>query len=977
MGQLESSPEYERFLHSEFPAQMEENQDPISRRRFMNLMGASAALAGLAACSKPVEKIVPYVKPPEEVIPGVAEYYATTMPFGLSPVGLLVKSVDGRPIKIEGNEQHPSSMGGTHAFAQAEILNLYDPDRSQYVMQKGVKSTWGDFLNAWRELYPKYTHNRGKGLAILSPSLASPTLKRLQTQYKRNFPDARWYIYDAIPDHRLAAAGTVFGESLVPVYDLSKADVILSLDADILMMDADSVANIRAFSSRRNPDDESAPLNRLYAVEGAYSVTGSNADHRLPLPTSQIGAFTLALAHALGELGVNIDAKLSGAGATEFDPDFIHALTRDLVKNKGRCLVAAGQQQPEAVHALVYAINAALGNIGNTLQFYPADDRITTADGGVDDLRRACDAGRIETLVMPGGNPVYDAPADMDFMESLIKIAHTINFSLHMDETSQNVEWHVPATHFLESWGDTIDPRNLRSIVQPLILPLYDDVHSVTELLNLVVTGRDDKDYDIVRETWKNIITTKNFEDGWQQVLHDGLLTGTVKPANVNINAATLQKLVSAVDVNPVNGMELVFVPSPTTWDGRYVNNGWLQELPHPMTKIAWNNPLLLAPATAKSLNVKDGDHVKVKLGDSSIELPVCILPGMDENTVAVTPGYGRKGIGRISNKVGTNVYPLRSGVSLYTARVELARSGKKTKLANTQDHGSMEGRPIVRETDLPDYKKDPRFAAELVEHPPLKNLWKEHKYDTGYQWGMIIDLNKCIGCNACVAACQSENNIPIVGVEQVRNGREMHWIRLDRYFEGGVTNPKVVHQPMTCHHCENAPCEQVCPVAATVHDKEGLNLMTYNRCVGTRYCSNNCPYKVRRFNFFNYHKHMTEQDKLVQNPDVTVRSRGVMEKCTFCLQRINAAKSEARKTRRELKPNEVRTACQQVCPANAISFGNILDPESEVTKLRDNPRAYTLLEELNNRPRLLYLAKVRNPNPDLVQETEHKENHA
>ncbi len=979
MEQLDNSPEYLKFLENEFPEQAAEMSDPVSRRTFLNLMGASAAFAGLAACSKPVEKIVPYVKPPEEVIPGVAEYFATTMPMGTFPLGLLVKSTDGRPIKIEGNPLHPASKGGTHVFAQAELLNMYDPDRSKDVMNSGKKSTWGDFINAWRELYPSFVENRGKGLALISTSTASPSIARLTETYKKKFPQAQWFVYDSAGDDcRIAASKALFDKSAMPVYDLEKADVILSLDADLLMMEPNNARYARDFASRRNLVLADDNLNRLYVVEGDHSVTGANADHRLQVKTSQIGAFAVALAKALQSLGLNIDKSLPDIDEHAFDVKWINAVAKDLLHQKGSSLVAAGKSQPANVHTLVYAINEALGNIGNTLDFYPLTDQLVAQSGQLAEFTKACKAKQIDTVVMLGGNPVFDAPIDTDFENCIKSVKHSIHVSLYNDETSQTCEWHIPQAHFLESWGDAVTFDGYRSIVQPLILPLYNG-HSELEVLNFIVNGLDDKGYDIVRKTWSGILSGSQFELQWDKVLHDGVYENNLNPISVSVNKSSLQKSLSELSSksHAADGaLQLLFKVSPTIYDGRYANNGWMQELPHPMTKITWDNPLQISPVLAKSKRLKNGDMVNLSVHDKSVELPVWSVPGLEKNTLVVTLGYGRKATGRISKDVGVDVNPLRTLTAFNLALdVKLEKTGKSRSLANTQDHGSMEGRPLVREGNLEEYKANPEFAQEMVEHPPLKNLWKDHKYDTGYQWGMIIDLNKCTGCNTCVVACQSENNIPIVGKKQVGNGREMHWIRLDRYFSGDPENPKVVNQPVTCHHCENAPCEQVCPVAATVHDKEGLNLMTYNRCVGTRYCSNNCPYKVRRFNFFNYHKKMEDQDKLMQNPDVTVRSRGVMEKCTFCLQRINAAKHTAKKEGRTLAPNEVKTACQQACPADAISFGNILDPESKVSKLRDNPRAYAMLGELNNRPRLMYLAKVRNPNPELIK-TEPNDKH-
>jgi len=590
--------------------------------------------------------------------------------------------------------------------------------------------------------------------------------------------------------------------------------------------------------------------------------------------------------------------------------------------------------------------------------------------------------GRITTLLMLGGNPCYNAPADLGFGQALQKVQTSIHLSDYFDETSSQTRWHIPRAHYLESWGDACAADGTPSVIQPLIAPLFNGI-APAEMANLIASGSKAAGYEIVQATWRDILGRNGFEQNWRKTLHDGV-SPTGQSDAIRLSTTAVGKALvnsSSYAHAPAGGPELMWYPSPSLFDGRFANNGWLQELPHPITKLTWDNAALISPKTAKEHDLGNGDVVKLTCKNRELELPIWIVPGMADDAVIVEVGYGQNDLGRVADDVGFNTYaltisefPFRLNGTRgdpgppYYVEVALTKTGKTYPLASTQDHGSMEGRPLVREATLEEYRKHPDFAPEAVHHPPLVSMWEDHKYDEGYQWGMAIDLTACTGCNACTIACQSENNIPIVGKEQVANGREMHWMRLDRYFTGNVENPQVVYQPVACQHCEMAPCEQVCPVAATMHDKEGLNTMVYNRCIGTRYCSNNCPYKVRRFNFFNFTKDTPEVTKMVNNPDVTVRSRGVMEKCTFCVQRINRAKIEAKKENRSVRDGEITTACQQACPTRAIVFGDINNPESEVSKIKQRNRNYALLGELNVRPRISYLAKIRNPNPKMPE---------
>ena len=940
LGELSGSEESRLFREREFPEGASELPEGVTRREMLTLIGATLSIAGLASCRRPVEHIVPYVQAPEEIIPGVPRRYATTMPFGRAAYGLVVESHEGRPTKIEGNELHPATRGKSSVRMQASILGLYDPDRSQGVLKAGGASSWADLVNEWAALEKAHLADGGASLALLTPSFSSPTLARLLAAFKARFPQAKVATYEAVSDENvLAATG-----GLTPVLHLDQADVIVALDADLIGTDADNVRNIAGFAAGRARGTSGGAMNRLWVVEPVMSLTGAMADHRAALPSSRIGDVVRALA--------------SGGSVEGIDDRSLAAVRKDLEAHRGRSLVVAGPRQPAAVHAAVLALNAHLGNVGTTVTYHPPVDAALPDRKSLAELVGALNGGGIQTLVVLGGNPVYDAPADLDFSAAMAKAKTSIAVTALRDETAKAATWHVPRAHFLESWTDARSLEGTMSVVQPMILPLYGGKSDV-EVLGLLATGADKPGYELVRETWATVTPS---EKAWRKVLHDGLLPGS-ETAAVTPEARTS----SSSPVSP-SGLEIVFGASPYLHDGRFSNDGWLQELPDLITKLTWDNPAQISPATAQQLGVDDEDLIKVSLGGKDVTLPAWIVPGQAEGTVVLTLGYGREDLGRVANGVGANVGVLRtSGAPDFAPGGSIAKAGGSSIQAPTQEHGSMEGRPLVRETSLTEYEHDPAFAKEMVEVPELVSLWNEKSYEHGHQWGMTIDLNTCVGCNACVTACQSENNIPIVGKDQVRRGREMHWIRVDRYFSGPAARPELVFQPVPCMQCENAPCEQVCPVAATVHDDEGLNVMAYNRCIGTRYCSNNCPYKVRRFNFFNFTKDTPESLKLLQNPDVTVRARGVMEKCTYCTQRINAAKLDAKLAKRELQDGDVTTACEQACPAGAITFGDLMDRESRVVKAKQDPRNYAILAELNSKPRTTYLAKVRNPHPDLV----------
>jgi len=980
LDELAKTPQFEEFLHREFPVGASEWYDSVSRRKFLSLMGASLALAGLAGCRKPIEKIVPYVVPPENLIPGIPQYYATTMPLGSHAYGLLVESHEGRPTKIEGNTLHSSTRGKTDALMQASILGLYDPDRSGVVLEKGAERTWDDFVTYWRPQFEHYRDRQGQGLAVLSEEYASPTLSRLRWTFATIFPKAKWVVYDPISDeNRERGLAAVAGQPLRPLYRFDRASRVLSLDCDFLLTESEAVAATAGFAARRKVQSPADEMNRLYVVESVYSLTGGMADHRLRLQSRLIGAFAAALALELDSRGLKVDTgDLSAYSSHNFDRRWLGAVADDLMSHRGESLVCAGRRQTASVHALVAAINAALGGEGRTVEYREPIDVGTSSRADLQSLVFSMRSGQVETLVMLGGNPVYNAPADLDFAAALKNVGDAVHLALYRDETSALCRWHVPRTHYLENWGDARAMDGTTSVVQPLIEPLFKG-HSEIEVAQLLATGLEIRGHDIVRTTWESTLPGIGFEAAWQKVLHDGVREASATPAvNSGVTADAVARLLAAepLPTSAGDGVEVIFAVSPNMHDGRFANNGWLQELPDAMTKVTWDNPAIISPSMARKLGFNtlhtlsnnDVDVVRIELNGRSLDLPVWIQPGHADDSITVTTGYGRNGIGRIADGVGFNVYPLMTlAASAIAAGAKLSPTGRTYPISATQEHGSMEGRPIVREASLEEFRHDPNFAQEMVEHPPLKSLWKDRAYDEGYQWGMSIDLTTCTGCNACTIACQSENNIPIVGKEQVSRGREMHWIRVDRYFTGHEDEPEIVHQPVACVQCENAPCEEVCPVAATLHSADGLNQMIYNRCIGTRYCSNNCPYKVRRFNFFNYTKDTPEVTKMVMNPDVTVRFRGVMEKCTYCVQRINRARIGAKADGRDIADGDIVSACQQACPADAIVFGNINDPNSRVSQLKRAQHRYELLAELNTKPRTSFLAKLRNPNPVLA----------
>jgi molybdopterin-containing oxidoreductase family iron-sulfur binding subunit len=964
LEELAGSPDFAEMLQREFPRGASEWLDAVSRRGFLKLMGASLAMAGLTACTKqPLEPIVPYVRQPEELIPGRPLFFATAFTLGGYASPILVESQLYRPTKIEGNDRHPASRGGTDIFAQASILGMYDPDRSQTITYLGEVRTWGDLVNAMRGPLTVQKGLKGAGMRILTPTVGSPTLADQLRSLVQAYPESKWHVYEPVNrDQVLEGAKLAFGQPVETEYKLENADLILSLDADFLGPGfPGSTRYIRDFAQRRNP--EKGQMNRLYVVESTPSSTGAKADHRLPLPASEIEAFARTLASGLGVGGGG------GAGSGEQEK-FGAAVLQELQSHRGLSLVIPGDHQSPAVHALAHALNQALGNVGKTVSYTdPVDLNPVNQNESLKDLVADMRGGKVDLLIVLGGNPAYDAPADFGFADALknSNVAVRVHLGLYQNETAELCQWHVNEAHYLEAWGDARAYDGTVTIVQPLIAPLYDG-KSAYELLAMFSGQPQTKGHEIVQGYWKKQHSGADFETFWRKSLHDGWMEGTrfaAKPV-----ALKTAGFAAPASLDP-KALEINFRRDPSIYDGQFANNGWLQELPKPMNKLTWDNPVLIAPAMAERMGLKTEDLVELELQGKKVTAPVWVQPGQPDNSVTVFLGYGRRRAGRVGTGAGFDMYPLRFSTSPWFARgLVIRKTGDTYKLASTQGYQTMEtpvgARPLVRSRSLAEYRQEPDFAKE--EQPPAElTLYKPYPYAAGaYAWGMAIDLNACVGCNNCIVACQAENNIPVVGKEQTVYGRHMHWLRVDAYYQGDRDNPKAYFQPVPCQQCENAPCEVVCPVGATVHSSEGLNDMVYNRCVGTRYCSDNCPYKVRRFNFLLFQDWETPQLKMMRNPDVSVRSRGVMEKCTYCIQRINQHRIDCEREERKIEDGELQTACQQSCPAHAIGFGNINDPASQVSQWKAQARNYSLLAELNTRPRTTYLADIRNPNPDL-----------
>jgi len=1017
LEQLADGPEVRRLMAEEFPGYDPDAVRSISRRRFMKLMGASMALAGigLSGCRRwPQEKLAPYAVRPPGTIEGVSEQYATIMELGGVAHPLLVTSFDGRPIKVEGNPSHPASRvteryGAADAFAQASVLELYDPDRSAVVWDRSGgqmrPATWDQFAQFAGAHFQGLRMAGGAGLAILSEASSSPSLADMRQRLLAAFPQACWYEYEPLSrDNEIAGTRVAFGKALRPIYHLDKARVLVCFDDDPLGTHPAHVRYAADWAVLRRSADQGL-MSRVYVAESSFSLTGAAADHRLPTSAARMEILIAALA---GALNVRPAAQVS---LTPEEAQFI----ADIVADRGRpdapgILVTAGAHLSPTAHALVHEINVRLGAVGSTLTFIEEPDGQRPAHvQAISSLAAEIRAGRVRTLLILGGNPAYDAPADLEFDKLLAGTTSgqagrplSIHLSLYYNETSALCDWHLPRAHYLEAWGDGRAWDGTVSVAQPLIYPLYGG-RSPIQLLAMLL-GEEADGEQIVRRTLagRGWLSGEDSEKAWRRILHDGLVAGSAAPV-IGPQVATASSADAGAPPTAVEGFELRFLPDASVYDGRFANSGWLQEMPDPLSKLTWDNAALMSKLDADRLYVGNGDMVRISVGGRSLEIPVYILPGQPRNVIALPLGYGRRRAGHIGNGVGFDTYSLRTGGAMYVAAgATVEKTARRHVLAMTQDHHLIDtvgmkerehrvgekgqSGQIIHETTLDQLKAGGH--AEGHRHVSLQLFEPPHKFNDPHAWGMAVDMSSCIGCNACVVACQAENNIPVVGKDQVLVNREMHWIRIDRYFKGSADdpNPQVAYQPMMCVHCENAPCEQVCPVAATVHDSEGLNVMVYNRCIGTRYCSNNCPYKVRRFNYFDFHSKDprgaarpwlgmpdTQQNaaidrvkQMVFNPDVTVRMRGVMEKCTYCVQRIQAAKIRRRNQGQDVQDGDIITACQQACPTQAIVFGDLNDPKSKVSQVRNSSRAYALLDEhLNTRPRTLHLAKVRNPAPE------------
>jgi MoCo/4Fe-4S cofactor protein with predicted Tat translocation signal len=978
---------------NEFPAGSDQ-LDGVSRRGFMQMLGVSTAIATVgAACRKPNERIVPFVRRPEELTPGNALHFATGYALEGYTSGLLVESHVGHPTKIEGNPAHPETLGATTTVEQALILGLYDDDRAKQMRRGGAPIAWPTFLSEIRARTVSLAANGGAGLRFLTGPTTSPLLSDLRRRILERFPRAKFASFaSAAADGVTDGTKLAFGRPLVPRHHLGPASVILSLDADFLNDGPEQIRLAREFAARREPPRDMTRLsemNRLYVIEPAVTVTGAMADHRLRLRGGDIAAFAAALCTMLSNRGLAALGQVGqlGHGEGTWNQKWMVALAKDLEQNRGRCLVIAGRRQPAVVHALAAALNVALGNLGSTVEYGTA--LTTDASAGPASLRGLLDeikAGAVDTLVITAENPVYGAPVDFNLAETLKRVPNVVYTGLYEDETSQVCNFFIPGAHPLESWGDGRATDGAVTIVQPLIAPLWGG-KTESEVLATFVGDGEMGTHALLQKYWGSMSKlpgnlTGSFEGVWERWLADGIVpdTGAGVESGLSVNGQALAQaalpLLGHEGAGRGNGIEIGFTVDPKVFDGRFVNNAWLQELPHPITKLTWDNVAMLSQATADRLAIKTGDLIQVEYRDRQVEAPAMIVPGHADDAVTLPLGYGRLATGHIGRAVGFNAGALRvSEAPWYDRGATIAPSGKgRYRLAITQDHWVMS--PDGRDTPPPAVaapiaevaNPGSMFHEELEERRgPQANMYTPVDYShQQYKWGMAIDLNKCTGCNACVLACQSENNIPTVGKDNVWRGREMQWIRIDRYFTGSVEDPEMVTQPLACVQCETAPCEYVCPVNATVHSDEGLNEMVYNRCIGTRYCSNNCPYKVRRFNFLDYTGDITPARELGMNPDVTVRSRGVMEKCTYCVQRIERKRIATRIEGRPIADGELETACQQGCPTRAITFGSLNDPGSKVSKLHDDPRRYDLLHEIGTRPRTAYLARVRNPNPEL-----------
>ncbi len=1013
LDELADTPEFREFVDREFTSHASDFLNS-NRRRFLKIMGASFALAGLAGCRWPMETLAPYAHRPANRDPGTPVQYTTAMELGGVGQGMLITSVDGRPIKVDGNPKHPLNRGGSDAYGQASVLNVYDPDRSRSVLQRNtqgslVDSNWVTFEAFWKEQYTAFKKTGGKGLAVLSGNSSSPSLADMRQRLDQAFPESQWFEYEPISDDA-AREGLrmVFGQTGRAVPDLAAAQIIVSFDQDFFVGDPLAVKLGRDFAAGRrltNPDngENATAMNRLYVVESTFTMTGSmaeNARHRIPVAAKDVPAVACLLARELKKRGLALDVEIPTAGNLDLGAGVktLEVMASDLLAHKGRSVLVAGRHQPPELHGLIAALNEALGNTGRTVTYYPVMNPHRPVHlASMEMLAAAIRKKEISTLVILGGNPVYTAPADIDFAALLKEVPITVHLADYVDETSVLCTWHLPESHYLENWGDARTFDGTVSIVQPMIQPIFGG-RSAVEVMAIVIEDPLSKAYDIVQRT----LGIKAAEWKWKKALFDGYVEKTTwQPLHLSLSAGNLNGALAALIAKNAavkldqHNLEVVFRADSKVYDGRFANNGWLQELPAPMTRLTWDNAALINPKTALAmgLNRHKSQIIRLKADGRELDIATYMMPGQPEHSITIALGYGRRHSGHVGNGVGFNAGAIRTTATMaMVSGVTMEVTDQTYPLATTQDHfviSTIGERAIaarvpdlIHQGTFAEFQKDPGMGHKKS---TAVSLWDEHHYDTGYQWGMAVDLTTCVGCASCVIACQAENNIPIVGKEQVLLGREMQWMRIDRYFRGPESeNPQSVHEPILCMQCENAPCEAVCPVGATSHSADGLNMMTYNRCIGTRYCANNCPYKVRRFNFFSYNsgtlnnlytpnilrKGMNPLLALQKNPQVSIRVRGVMEKCTYCVQRIETARVVAERQNRPIRDGEITPACAQACPTQALVFGDIRNPKWRVSKLMKQDRIYGILnKELFTKPRTRYLPKVWNPNPELSAE--------
>jgi MoCo/4Fe-4S cofactor protein with predicted Tat translocation signal len=961
LEELAETPEFAAMVARQAP-RFRDIVNAFDRRRFLQLMAASLTLGGLSACGPEPNprQLLPYVKEPENIVPGRNRYYASAVTLDGYATGVLVAHQMARPIKVEGNPDHPASLGAASAIMQASILQLYDPRRAQTIVGNGQISSWDAFVSTLHERRGALLARKGEGLRILTAAISSPSLAAQLTKLQQQLPQMRWHQWEPLHrDNEFAAAQTSFGRPLDRLYNLTKAERIFGIESDLISATPGWLAYARQFAAARRPTETGGSMSRVYAIESTPTLLGAKADHRLPMRPDEI---TKSLRYLAGSLGAGPQEWAQQNEEKNARSAWLNALADDLSQHKGKALVHAGREQPAEIHVLADAINNALGAFGNTVRLIaPVLANAGSMQQSVAKLVQDMAAGKVDTLLMLGVNPVYDAPADLDFAGALHRVPFSVSLALYEDETARAATWRIPAAHEYETWGNARAFDGTVTIQQPQVRPLYDG-HSAQQICALLLGDFVSDDYKLIRDYWQNRAQQENrgdFETFWHEALRVGIVPNTAEAPLSLVPNTSAAAQAPTTKSPPPSGLVALFRPDEGNWDGRYADNPWLLEMARSFTRLTWDNATLVAPSTATRLDLKTHDVVEITVEQTKLKVPVFVLPGQAPDCITLPLGWGRTA-GGLGVGAGFDAYSLRRGADPWLAAiVSITKTGEIYRLATTQGQDRILGRDLIREASLEQFKSDP---ASVVKKRKDESLYPPFQYP-GRAWAMAIDLNSCIGCQACTIACQAENNVPIVGKDQVLDQRVMHWLRIDRYYSGSADAPDVAFEPMPCMHCENAPCEVVCPVHATVHDHEGLNLMVYNRCVGTRFCSNNCPYKVRRFNFYAYAATNARPPES-WNPEVSVRDRGVMEKCTYCIQRIRTVQIAAERDGRPIRDGEIVTACQQSCPTQAIIFGDRNDRNSAVAKRKAAPTDYVLLDELNTRPRTSYGALIRNPNP-------------